>query len=223
MRGRFITFEGPEGSGKSSHVRRVVERLRARGLTVLTTREPGGTPTGELVREILQHERAGEPLADRAEVMLFCASRAQLVARVVRPALERGEWVLCDRFADSTLAYQGYGRGFDLGDLRRLNAFAIGGTLPDVTALMDVPVEVGLRRVHARSADSGQSADRIEREALAFHQRMRDGYLAMAAQEPARWVRIDTQPEPAVVAAALWQALCARLPELKATGEADAC
>ncbi len=214
MKGHFITFEGPEGSGKSSHARRVVERLRQGGLTVLTTREPGGTPTGELIREMLQHERAGEPLTDASEVLLFCASRAQLVERVIRPALERGEWVVCDRFTDSTLAYQGYGRGFDLGILRQLNGFAVAGVLPDVTLLMDVPVEAGLARVHARGADTGQGADRIEREEISFHQRMREGYLEMAAQEPERWIRIDTQPPPEVVAAAVWDGLSERVPEL---------
>lgn len=140
MNGRLISFEGPEGGGKSTQIKVLADRLRTeRALTVRTTREPGGTPTGEAIRGLLQHDVAGEPLCDPAEVFLFCASRAQLCATVLAPALARGEWVLCDRFTDSTLAYQGYGRGFDLELLRRLNAFATGPVVPDLTLLLDVP------------------------------------------------------------------------------------
>lgn len=139
MRGVFITFEGPEGSGKSSHVRLLKERLEARGREVLLTREPGGTPLGENIRGLLQHDHAGEPPVDRAEVMLFLASRAQLCERVIRPALDRGAWVVCDRFSDSTLAYQGHGRGFDVDTLRVMNTFATADLVPDLTILLDIP------------------------------------------------------------------------------------
>lgn len=205
MNGRLISFEGPEGGGKTTQIQRLAERLRQdRGLTVRTTREPGGTPTGEAIRNLLQHHAAGEPLCDASEVLLFCASRAQLCRTVLQPAIERGEWVLCDRFTDSTLAYQGYGRGFDLALLRQLNAFATGGLSPALTVLLDVPAEVGLERVTARATGK---RDRIESESLAFHQRLREGYLAVAKSEPERFVVIDsTQPQDAV-ATLIWQAV----------------
>lgn len=207
MCGKFITFEGPEGGGKSTHVRLLADRLRERGLTVLLTREPGGTPTGEAIRKLLQHDGAGETPVNSAEVLLFCASRAQLVERVIMPALMRGEWVICDRFADSTLAYQGYGRGLDLAVLRAMNAFATGGLTPDLTLLLDVDAETGLARIAQRHSANGHAPDRIEREALLFHQRLRQGFLDLAANETARFRVIDTRPSPAVVAAAVWQAI----------------
>ncbi len=189
--GRFISFEGPEGGGKSTQARRLAARLEQAGRTVRFTREPGGTPTGEMIRSILQHNAAGEPLCDQSEVLLFCASRAQLCRTVLAPALARGEWVVCDRFTDSTLAYQGYGRGFDVDTLRTFNAFATGPVVPDVTFLLDVTSEVGLRRVSGRTAAG--SMDRIESEAIEFHRRLREGYLAIAAAEPARFVVLDTE------------------------------
>ena len=189
--GRFISFEGPEGGGKSTQAKRLTERLeREFNLKVRFTREPGGTPTGEMIRSILQHNAAGEPLCDPAEVFLFCASRAQLCQTVLAPALARGEWVVSDRFTDSTLAYQGYGRGFDVKTLRAFNSFATGPVVPDVTFLLDVSSEVGLARVASRTATG--SKDRIESEAIEFHRRLRDGYLAIAAEEPARFVVLDT-------------------------------
>lgn len=197
MSGRLISFEGPEGSGKTTQIQRLAERLRQEyGLTVRTTREPGGTPTGEAIRNLLQHHAAGEPLCDASEVLLFCASRAQLCRTVLQPALERGEWVLCDRFTDSTLAYQGYGRGFDLALLRQLNTFATGGLTPALTVLLDVPAEVGLERVMARATGK---RDRIESESLAFHRRLREGYLDIARGEPQRFFVVDsTQPQDTV-------------------------
>ncbi len=209
QRGRMITFEGPEGGGKTTHLKILANRLRNEfGLTVRTTREPGGTPTGETIRGLLQHNAAGEPLCDSAEVFLFCASRAQLCCHVLEPALAEGEWVICDRFTDSTLAYQGYGRGFDLALLRSLNDFATGSVVPDLTLLLDVPVSSGLERVGVRS---NGNHDRIESESLAFHERLRQGYLELAAAEPQRFAVIDATQPLATVAAQVWQAVATRL------------
>jgi dTMP kinase len=212
--GLFITFEGPEGSGKSTHARRVAERLTARGYEVVPAREPGGTPTGEAIREILQHDAAGEPVAPQTELLLFAASRAQLVQRVIKPALARGAIVICDRFADSTTAYQGYGRGFDVERVLSLNDWATSGVVPDVTLLMDLDVALGFERIHRRNLAAGQGEDRFEREALIFHQRVRDGYLTLAARWPERF-RIILSDQPVdVVQAAAWDAIAGQLPAL---------
>ena len=204
MRGRFITFEGPEGSGKTTQALQLVERLRAEGLSVVHTREPGGTRTGEAIRNLLQHDAAGEPLCAQAEVLLFSASRAQLVQTVILPALDRGAWVVCDRFADSTTAYQGYGRGFSVETMLAINAFAVDGAQPDLTLLLDVEAEAGLRRMQARNAADRRGQDRIEREALDFHRRVRAGYLELAARWPARFRIVDAAPGRDVVQAAIW-------------------
>lgn len=218
MKGKLITFEGPEGGGKSTHARALAERLRSRGIAVVLTREPGGTPTGEAIREILQHDRAGEPLCDRAEVLLFNASRAQLVHRVIQPALARGAWVLCDRFVDSTLAYQGHARGIDLETLERLNAFATHAQIPDLTLLLDIDVERGFRRVRERNRVGKLPKDRIENESLAFHRRIRDGYLALCRAEPERVVRIDSDRAAEQVAREIWRVVAERF-RLDAAGE----
>ena len=202
--GKFITFEGPEGSGKSTHIRLLADFLRARGLDVTLTREPGGTPTGEAIRRLLQHNEAGESPADRTEVLLFLASRAQHVERLIRPALAAGRWVLCDRYDDSTLAYQGYGRGFGLNELRALNAFATGGLVPDLTLLLDIPVEEGFRRLAARPP---AAEDRIERAERAFHERVRQGYLELARSEPVRFRVLPTAGPVAATGEAVWQAV----------------
>lgn len=212
MRGTFITFEGPEGSGKSTHVARLAERLRGLGIEVVCTREPGGTRTGELIREILQHDRAAEPIVLEAEVLLFAASRAQLVGRVIRPALERGVWVISDRFADSTTVYQGVGRGFGMDRMIAINAFALGGVEPDVTLLLDVDVTGGLDRMRRRNAEHGVDGDRFEREAREFHERVRQGYLALAGRFPERIRRVDAARAPEAVAADIWRAVEPRLP-----------
>lgn len=191
MRGRFITFEGPEGGGKSTHVKALAETLRSLGKTVLLTREPGGTPLAEKIRGLVREELEDPPVT-RSEVLLFLAARAQVVANVIKPALARGEWVLCDRFADSTFAYQGYGRGIDVGLLRQLNDFATEGLVPDLTILLDVPPEVSRARLAERQAATATTADRIELAGREFHRRLRDGFLELAKGEPERFTVIDS-------------------------------
>lgn len=189
----FITLEGSEGSGKTSQIPALVEYLRQQGLPIFATREPGGTPISNAVREILMGME-NKAMHARTEILLFCASRAQLVEEVIRPRLAGGDVVLCDRYADSTLAYQGYGRGVDLPWLRSLLDFATGGLKPDLTLLLDVDVEEGLRRKR-----SSREWNRLDTEEVAFYQKVRRGYLEMAAAEPQRWVVIDAgQPRPQV-------------------------
>ncbi len=210
-RGRFISFEGPEGGGKSTQARRLAEALEARGLRVVVTREPGGTPTGEAIREILQHDRAGEPLAPEAETLLFAACRAQLVRRIIRPALADGAWVICDRFADSTTVYQGHGRGFDPEAIRALHAFSLGDTWPDRTFLLDLDIEEGFRRIARARGGDGAGLDRMERETRAFHRRVREGYLALARAEPERICVLDAGADPGAVAARVWEEVAREL------------
>jgi len=186
MTGTFITFEGGEGCGKSLQARALVRRLDRMGLAVLPLHEPGGTRLGRAVSYWLKWDRAGH-LPPLTELLLFNASRSLLVADVIRPALTGGKVVICDRFADSTIAYQGYGRGLDLGSVRHTCDLATDGLRPDLTLLLDVPVEEGLRR----KAQMRAQADRFEQETLAFHQRIRAGYLEMARNEPGRWIVID--------------------------------
>lgn len=206
MRGVFITCEGPEGGGKSTHSHVLADRVRACGLSVVQTREPGGTPTGEMIRQLLQHNGAGEAPVATAEVLLFCASRAQLTSQVIAPALARGEWVICDRFTDSTLAYQGYGRGFDLQTLRELNAFATSGMTPDLTLLFDVDTATGCRRLQARAAATQHpEIDRFECESVAFHEKIRAGFLDLAAAEPCRFHVLDTTRPYDQVSQQVWE------------------
>jgi len=188
--GRFITFEGPEGAGKSTQAARLREFLASKGLEVVSAREPGGTKVGEAIRGVLQYNEAGEPPVPEAEVLLFEASRAQLVRQVFLPALARGAWVVSDRFADSTSAYQGYGRGFGVETLGEINRFATAGRVPDLTLLLDLDVAEGMKRVAARAPEK-RRYDRIEAEELAFHEKVRAGYLALAAAEPARFRVLD--------------------------------
>lgn len=183
----FVTFEGIEGSGKSTHLRRLGQHLRARGHGVVETREPGGTVAGEAVRALLLGAET-VPLTPLAELLLYCADRAQHVHEVVAPALAAGRVVLCDRFSDSTIAYQSYGRGLDLARLRVLDAEARDGVVPVLTFLFDCPVEEGLARAKAR----GGAGDRFEREVVAFHERVRQGFHELARAEPARFRVLDT-------------------------------
>jgi len=192
--GFFVSFEGPEGGGKSTQIHRLASALAEQGYAVWTTREPGGTRVGEMIRPILLGPKQQVNLSAWAEALLFTAARAQLVNEVIRPRLLRGEVVLCDRFSDSTLAYQGYGRGLDLNALEQLQAQATGGLKPDLTLLLDLPVEAGLARI-PRGVQ-----DRLDREAVAFHQRVHAGYRAMAAQDPNRWRDVDASQDPDQVA-----------------------
>ncbi|MCX7668977.1 MAG: dTMP kinase [Anaerolineae bacterium] len=189
--GRFITFEGGEGSGKTTQIRLLAAWLTEQGYDVLTTREPGGTRIGDAIRALLLDPTYTE-MRPETEILLFSAARAQIVGQVIRPHLARGGIVLCDRFADSTLAYQGYGRQLDLETLRLITSFATGNLVPDLTICLDLPVEVGLRR--KRGGDRAEWT-RMEQEQMAFHERVRRGFLALAAAEPQRWLVLDaTRP-----------------------------
>ena len=186
-RGRFITLEGIEGAGKSTVAQAASELLAVRGITARVTREPGGTPLAERVRKIVL-ERGPEDVSPRAETLLMFAARSIHVENLIRPALARGEWVICDRFTDATRAYQGDGRGIDAAWIEQLAAAVHGDLQPDRTLLLDLPVEVGLRRARGRS---GMAADRFEAEAVEFFERVRQGYLRIAGHEPERVRVID--------------------------------
>lgn len=183
----FVTFEGPEGSGKSTQIRQLAAALEAQKLSVLVTREPGGTTIGNAIRAVLL-DPARTEMSPRAETLLFNAARAQIVDQVIRPALAEGTLVLCDRYADSTLAYQGFGHGQPLEPLRQLAAYATAGLMPDLTIYLDIDVQEGLKRKQAGGAEEW---NRMEEKALAFHQAVRAGYLQLAAAEPQRWLVVD--------------------------------
>lgn len=208
-RGLFVTLEGPDGSGKSTQAERVAARLRGRGIDCLATREPGGTPLGEAVREILMHaDPAPVPTAD---ALLFSAARAQHVVEVIEPALAAGTLVVCDRFADSTLAYQGYGYGQPLEALRRLGEYATGGLRPNLTVLLDLPVEDGLRRKFGTDdLTRFETAEQVD-----FHTRVREGFLALATADPDRWVVVDARIAPDDLEREIVRAIESRLADSK--------
>jgi dTMP kinase len=193
-RGVFITFEGIEGCGKTTQIRLLAEHLRNLGYTVILTREPGGTPAAESIRAILL-DPANKCLSSSTELLLYAAARAQHVHEVIRPAVESGSVVLCDRFADSTTAYQGGGRGLPMDKIEMLHAIATGGMNPDCTLLFDLPAADGLARTHGRGAP-----DRIEAEPLLFHERVREAFLHLAAKEPERFAVIDASAPVEIIA-----------------------
>ncbi len=199
-RGRFVTLEGGEGAGKSTLLAALEARACEAGGEVVTCREPGGTWLGERLREALLGAPSTEPPDPRAELLVFASARAQLLAEVIRPALERGALVLCDRYADSTVAYQHYGRGIERSDVDAANAVATGGLLPDLTLLLDVPPYEGLRRV-------GRAGDYLESEPLDFHRRVRTGYLAEAEADSGRWLVLDATRSPESLAEEAWESV----------------
>jgi dTMP kinase len=186
-RGLFITLEGVEGSGKSTQIRHLAEMLTQKGYIVLQTREPGGTATAEAIRHILLMPSSHEPVTPEAEALLILAARCQHVTHLIMPALRLGTVVVCDRFSDSTLAYQGFGRGLDLQWLRAVNEVATDGLTPDLTLVLDLPVSVGLAR---RRADRGQQ-NRLDRETEHFHRKVRRGFLTLATEEPGRMTSVN--------------------------------
>jgi dTMP kinase len=209
MRGRFITFEGGEGTGKSTHATLVAERLRALGIAVQQTREPGGSPGAEIMRYILL-SGAARPLGANAEALLFAAARDDHLSTLIRPALVEGKWVVCDRFADSTRIYQGVAGDVDPMTIRALERIVVADTKPDLTFILDVPAKEGMRRAAKRRSGS-EAADRFEAEALAFHDQLRDGFLMLAANEPDRCVLIDATTPKEEVANQIWRVVQKRL------------
>lgn len=210
----FITFEGIEGSGKSTQLQRVASFLRERGRTVVTTKEPGGTKLADSIRAILLD--SGNVIDPIAEVLLFAASRRQNTVEVIRPATDRGDIVLCDRYTDSTLAYQGFGRLINLDQLRTLNGWATGDLNPDLTLVFDLSEEAGLSRAVRRNSAATADEGRFEAEDLRFHRRVREGYLALATAEPRRYAVIDANGTIDEVFERTLAALRGRLPELVA-------
>lgn len=207
----FITFEGGEGCGKSVQSRVLYEKLVQQAIPVVLTQEPGGTPLGNEISRLLKWANAD--IAPMTELLLFNASRAQLVAEVIKPNLEKGKVVILDRYTDSTTAYQGYGRGLDLEIVRKVNNTATQEVKPDLTVLLDVPAEKGLGRKKARKRD------RFEKEILAFHQTVRQGYLKLAVNEPKRWLVIDATQSKEKVADIIWQGGSQLLPQRKSKNE----
>jgi dTMP kinase len=208
MPGLFITFEGGEGCGKSTQIAALKSRLEAAGQNVINTREPGGTPLGESIRKLLQHDDVGHGMSPEAELLLFAASRAQHVRERIAPAIASGQTVLCDRFLDSTTVYQGVARAINPEQVQAINQFAIGSTQPDLTILIDLPPEIGMARVQRRS--DGQ-LDRMEQEAIEFFQSVRQGYLDLAASAPQRFVVLDGSHSIEQMENEIWEIVSARL------------
>jgi len=204
-RGIFITFEGMEGSGKSTQAGVLATRLADVGRPVVLTREPGGTAVGEAIRRLVKSEDADIELCPETEMLLFAASRAQLVREVILPALKRGDIVISDRFSDSTTVYQGKARGLDPADVSALNRLVVSTAVPDVTILLDIEVRMGLQRLRRRSGKGGGRPDRIERENASFHRKVRDGYLELARLWPNRIKVVDGSLGEAAVAGKIWE------------------
>ena len=208
MRGRFITFEGGEGTGKSTQAALLASRIKSFGIGTMLTREPGGSPGAEIMRYILL-SGAVRPLGANAEAVLFAAARDDHLTTLIRPALEQGKWVVCDRFADSTRIYQGVAGKVDPLAIKAMERIIVGETKPDLTLILDVPVKEGMKRAAARRGKG--DADRFEAEALAFHEKLRDGFLTLAANEPDRCVLIDATTSKEEVAEQIWHVVQNRL------------
>jgi dTMP kinase len=208
MRGRFITFEGGEGTGKSTQAAMLAERLKAFGVRVVLTREPGGSPGAEIIRHVIL-SGAAQPLGSHAEAILFAAARDDHVRQLIRPALENGRWVVCDRFADSTRIYQGVLGNIDPRVINALERVAVGDTKPDLTIILDLPAEAGLRRASSRRGQ--RAADRFEAETVEFHNKLRDAYRDLADREGDRCILIDASADAQRVSDAIWAVVNHRL------------
>ena len=215
----FITFEGIDGSGKSTQAKALAATLRHLGYEVLLTREPGGTPIGDQVRAIVLDNMNNTAMTDEAELLLFCASRAQLVGELIRPFLKSGGIVICDRYADSTMAYQGYGHGLDLTLLSDILRFATGGLIPDLTVYLDLNPRIGLERRQRGRLLMSEDWNRLDDKQLAYHRRVYKGYESLIAQQPDRWLRVPAADPIDVVQAHLLELLTPHLPKKKRTRE----
>ncbi|MFB9324387.1 dTMP kinase [Paenibacillus aurantiacus] len=209
--GIFITIEGGEGAGKTTLIETLVHKLEANGLQVVKTREPGGIPIAEQIRGIIL-DRANTTMDSRTEALLYAAARRQHLVEKVQPALAQGAIVICDRFVDSSLAYQGHARGLGMEEVRSINAFAIHDTMPDLTLYLDITPEAGLRRIHA-SEEASREINRLDLESLSFHRLVREGYLHLHQAEPDRIVKLNAEQSKTELAEAAWAAICARLEE----------
>jgi dTMP kinase len=214
----FISFEGIDGSGKSTQVKQVYAALKNAGYDVLLTREPGGTDIGDQIRAILLDNMSNTEMQARTELLLFCASRAQLVGEVIRPTLKKGGIVLCDRYADSTLAYQGYGHGLPIADLKQILHFATGGLSPDLTIYLDLAPEKGLARRRAGTF-TGADWNRLDDMAIAFHHRVYEGYQTIIAEDEKRFLRVDADREADAVTQTILDVLLSRLQHANANEE----
>jgi dTMP kinase len=207
-RGFLISFEGSEGSGKSTQISRIADRFEDAGYDVVVTREPGGTPIGEEIRHILMHGAEGDKMMPETELLLFAASRAQLVREVILPAVEAGKIVLCDRFMDSTTVYQGVARNIQSEPVHMINTFAVGHMVPDVTVVIDLDAEIGLERVRHRANDL---PDRMEQENIQFYQKVRNGYLMLAKAMPERFIVVDGELPREELEDKIWKELRQRV------------
>ena len=213
--GKLISFEGSEGSGKSTQLIRLAAHLQKLRRDVITVREPGGTEIGEQIRNIIVHNSRGDEMCAETELLLFAASRAQLVREIIAPALIAGKIVLSDRFLDSSTVYQGIGRNLALDPVHQINRFAVGNVMPDLTVIIDVPIKVGLARIRQRATDL---PDRMERENVDFYTKVREGYLLLAKGLPERFIVVDGTLSESVVEKKIWSAIADHLPGLNHTG-----
>jgi len=206
--GKLISFEGSEGSGKTSQIARLAGRLQKMKRDVITVREPGGTEIGEQIRNIIVHNSKGDEMCPETELLLFAASRAQLVREIIVPALMRGAIVISDRYLDSSTVYQGVGRNLAADPVNQINRFAVGNVMPDLTIVIDVPTTVGLARIHQRASDL---PDRMERENISFYNKIREGYLVLAKGMPSRFVVVDGSKDEATTEKRIWEAVKVRI------------